>query len=81
MHHARYCLATGNSLCCYPQLQFTGLALAWPDCKQADHWFRYFLNASNHRSPVRENFDVYVSELSYHWYSENGYEVMRASKM
>ena len=19
MHHARYCLATGNSLCCYPQ--------------------------------------------------------------
>ena len=21
MHHARYCLATGNSLCCYPQQQ------------------------------------------------------------
>ena len=57
----------------HPQLQFTGLVLAWPDCAGSEQWFRFFLNASNHRSPVRENFDVYVSEISYHWYAENAY--------
>ena len=58
----------------HPQLQFTGLVLAWPDCQGSEQWFRYFLNASNHRSPVREDFATYVHEISYHWYSENGYE-------
>eukprot|EP00931_Biecheleriopsis_adriatica_P091242 TRINITY_DN65140_c0_g1_i1.p1 TRINITY_DN65140_c0_g1~~TRINITY_DN65140_c0_g1_i1.p1 ORF type:complete len:572 (+),score=69.34 TRINITY_DN65140_c0_g1_i1:76-1716(+) len=57
----------------HPQLQFTGLVLAFPDCAGSETWFRYFLNASNHRSPVRENFASYVSEISYHWYSENGF--------
>ena len=57
----------------HPELQFTGLVLAWPDCAGSEQWFRYFLNASNHRSPVRENFGTYVSEISYHWYSENTY--------
>ena len=56
----------------HPQLQFTGLVTAWPDCAGSEAWFRYFLNASNHRSPVRENFAEYVHEVSYHWYSENG---------
>eukprot|EP00729_Bicosta_minor_P003374 gene3374-16255_t len=59
----------------HPQLEFTGLVLAWPGCTNAEEWFRYFLNASNHRSPVKENFGSYVSEISYHWYSENGYGV------
>ena len=36
----------------HPQLQFTGLVLAWPDCAGSEQWFRHFLNASNHRSPV-----------------------------
>jgi len=56
----------------HPQLQFTGLVTAWPDCAGSEAWFSYFLNASNHRSPVRENFATYVHEVSYHWYSENG---------
>ena len=56
----------------HPTLQFTGLVLAWPGCASSEQWFTYFLNASNHRSPVRENFAEYVSEVSYHWYSENG---------
>ena len=56
----------------HPELQFTGLVTAWPDCAGSETWFRYFLNASNHRSPVRENFATYVREVSYHWYSENG---------
>jgi hypothetical protein len=59
----------------HPEIQFTGLALAWPDCAGSEQWFRFFLNASNHRSPVRENFATYVSEISYHWYSENGYGI------
>ena len=56
----------------HPELHFTGLVTAWPDCAGSEAWFRYFLNASNHRSPVRENFATYVREVSYHWYSENG---------
>jgi hypothetical protein len=45
--------------------------------RSLNHPFRWFsaravLNASNHRSPVRENYATYVSEISYHWYSENG---------
>lgn len=55
----------------HPQLEFTALVIAFPDCAGAEVWFRYFLNASNHRSPVREHFGDYVSEISYHWYSEN----------
>jgi len=57
----------------HPQLLFTGLVLAMPDCANTDIWFDYFLNASNHRSPVRENFEDYLWAVSMHWYSENGY--------
>ena len=57
----------------HPQLQFTGLVLAMPDCADAEIWLRYFLNASNHRSPVREDLSSFLHEISYHWYSENGF--------
>jgi hypothetical protein len=57
----------------HPQLLFTGLVLAMPDCANTDIWFDYFLNASNHRSPVRENFQDYLWAVSMHFYSENSY--------
>ena len=57
----------------HPQLLFTGLVLAMPDCSNTDTWFDYFLNASNHRSPVRDNFREYLWAVSMHFYSENGY--------
>ena len=63
----------------HPDLQFTGLVLAFPDCAGSEEWFRYFLNASNHRSPVREDFETYVSEVSYHFYSENSYGTIPSS--
>ena len=65
----------------HPQLQFTGLVTAWPDCAGSEAWFSYFLNASNHRSPVRENFGTYVHEVSYHWYSENGAAVRHTTPL
>ena len=57
----------------HPQLLFTGLVLAMPDCANADVWFDFFLNSSNHRSPVRENLKEYLWAVSMHFYSENGY--------
>ena len=44
-----------------------------PDCANTDIWFDYFLNASNHRSPVKENFKDYLWAVSMHFYSENSY--------
>ena len=41
----------------------TGLVLAWPDCSNSEQWFSYFLNPSNHRSPVKENFERYLHEV------------------
>eukprot|EP00747_Dinoflagellata_sp_TGD_P028785 gnl/TRDRNA2_/TRDRNA2_133481_c0_seq1.p1 gnl/TRDRNA2_/TRDRNA2_133481_c0~~gnl/TRDRNA2_/TRDRNA2_133481_c0_seq1.p1 ORF type:complete len:565 (+),score=84.60 gnl/TRDRNA2_/TRDRNA2_133481_c0_seq1:150-1844(+) len=57
----------------HPQLKFTALVIAFPDCAGSQTWFSHFLNASNHRSPVREHFSEYVHEISYHWYAENYY--------
>jgi hypothetical protein len=60
----------------HPQLQFTGLVLAFPGCADAEEWIRYFLTPSNHKSPVKEHFEDYLSEISYHWYAENTYDIV-----
>jgi hypothetical protein len=57
----------------HPSLTFTGLALAFSACPTEIAWWSYFLNASNHAPVVRDDFETYLSWVSCHWYSENGF--------